>query len=65
MEPLIHSVELIKLIDEVIQELKNKDVRALKNGDLHDYIDQVQIKLAGLHNELAESYFLKPPEVTE
>jgi len=65
MEPLIHSKELIKLIEEVSNELKHKDVRALKNGDLHDYVDQVQIKLAGIHNELAESYFLKPPELAE
>ena len=62
IEPLIYSKDLIKLIDEVTTKLKYKDVRSLKNGDLHDYVDQVQIKLAGIHNALAESYFLKPAQ---
>ncbi|MBU2871667.1 alpha-E domain-containing protein [Colwellia sp. E2M01] len=62
ISPLIKSLELIKLIDETIKEVKYKDVRALKNGYLHDYIDTIQIRLADIHNALAESYFLKPPE---
>jgi uncharacterized alpha-E superfamily protein len=65
MKSLPNSIGLIKLIDEVTENLKNEDVRALKNGDLHDYVDKIQIKLADIHNELAESYFLKPPEVAE
>jgi len=62
IKPLINSDELIKLIDEAIDELKGEDVRLLKNGHLHDFVDQIQIKLAGIHNSLAELYFLKPTE---
>jgi uncharacterized alpha-E superfamily protein len=62
IEPLLYSDELIKLIDKASDELKHQDVRALKNGDLHDYVDEIQIKLAGIHNMLAELYFLKPAE---
>tara|TARA_R110001583_G_scaffold4077_3_gene24352 strand:+ start:525 stop:1472 length:948 start_codon:yes stop_codon:yes gene_type:complete len=65
MEPLIHSKNLIKLIDQTCNELKNKNVRELKNGDLHDYVDKIQIKLAAIHVELAESYFLKAPQPAE
>lgn len=59
ISPLDKSADLIELIDVSIDELKDKDVRALKNGLLHDYIDTIQIKLADIHNALAESYFLK------
>lgn len=62
IKPLVNSDELIKLIDNTIDELKDEDVRLLKNGHLHDFIDQIQIKLAGVHNGLAELYFLKPAE---
>lgn len=65
MQPIIHSEELIKLIDQVCDSLKNEDVRMLKNGDLHDYVDKIQLKLAGVHNQLAELYFLKAPELIE
>lgn len=65
IESLLHSKEIIKVIDEAIKELKFKDVRALKNGYLHKYIDQIQISLAGIHHELAESYFIKPAETED
>jgi len=64
-EPLLNSSGIIKVIDKTIYDLKHKDVRALKNGYLHRYVDQIQIDLAGIHNELAESYFLKAPELQE
>ncbi|WP_435235840.1 alpha-E domain-containing protein [Psychromonas sp. PT13] len=64
-EPLLNSSGIIKVIDKTIYDLKHKDVRALKNGYLHRYVDQIQIDLAGIHNELAESYFLKTPELQE
>ncbi|WP_372882799.1 alpha-E domain-containing protein [Psychromonas sp.] len=59
IEPLVNSPQVIELIDEASDDLKHSDVRVLRNGELHDYIDQLQIKLAGIHNALAESYFLK------
>lgn len=62
IEPLAKSDTLIKLIDEAIDELKGENVRLLKNGLLHDFIDDIQIKLAGVHNGLAELYFLKQAE---
>ncbi|PLT23236.1 alpha-E domain-containing protein [Pseudoalteromonas sp. MelDa3] len=60
--PLPNSIEIIKSIDNAIVELENKDVRVLKNGLLHDFIDEIQIDLAGIHNGLAETYFLKQAE---
>ena len=60
--PLTNSTAIIKLIDVAIDDLKNEDVRSLKNGHLHNYIDQIQIELAGIHNALAQTYFLKPVE---
>jgi uncharacterized alpha-E superfamily protein len=62
IKPLVNSEELIALINEAIDELKSEDVRALKNGYLHDFVDQIQIKLADVHNGLAELYFLKQAE---
>ncbi|MBB1420866.1 alpha-E domain-containing protein [Pseudoalteromonas sp. SG43-7] len=62
VSPLPNSTEIINLIDAVVKQLKAEDVRALKNGHLHNYMDQIQIELAGIHNALAQTYFLKPPE---
>ncbi|MDA7747247.1 alpha-E domain-containing protein [Psychromonas sp.] len=62
ISPLPNSAEIIVSIDKTIEELKAKDVRDLKAGNLHDYMDEIQIKLAGIHNNLAELYFLKPAE---
>jgi uncharacterized alpha-E superfamily protein len=62
VSPLPHSAEIMVAIDKTIDGLKAKDVRALKKGLLHNYIDEIQLKLAGIHNGLAELYFLKPAE---
>jgi uncharacterized alpha-E superfamily protein len=59
---LPNSKGIIDLIEIAIKELKSEEVRQLKNGFLHKYIDQIQIELAGIHNELAQTYFLKPAE---
>ena len=59
---LPNSSEIIISIDKAIDELKKEDVRALKKGILHNYIDEVQLKLADIHNDVAELYFLKPAE---
>ena len=50
---LPNSAEIIKSIDDAIVELENKEVRVLKNGLLHDFIDEIQIYLVGIHNGLA------------
>ncbi|MBB1308436.1 alpha-E domain-containing protein [Pseudoalteromonas sp. SR41-8] len=62
ISPLPNSTDIINLIDAVVKQLKAEDVRALKNGHLHNYMDQIQIELASIHNALAQTYFLKPPE---
>ena len=62
IQPLANSTSIIELIDRAIDDLKEEDVRALKNGYLHRSIDQIQIELAGIHNELAQTYFLQPAE---
>lgn len=62
ISPLPRADEITISIDKAITELKADDVRALEKGHLHKYIDEIQIKLAGIHNDLAELYFLKPAE---
>jgi uncharacterized alpha-E superfamily protein len=62
ISPLPNSTQVVEVIDAAINELQDEDVRALKRGYLHDYIDEIQIKLAGIHNGLAETYFLKVAE---
>jgi len=59
ISPLPNSSKIILTIDQSINALKVEDVRALQRGLLHDYIDDIQLKLAGIHNGLAELYFLK------
>lgn len=59
---LPNSAEIIISIDKAITELTAKNVRALKKGRLHDYVDEIQLKLAAIHNDFAELYFLKPAE---
>jgi len=60
--PLPNSTEIITSIDKAIDELREKDVRSLQKGRLHNYIDEIQLKLADIHVGLAELYFLKPAE---
>lgn len=62
IKPLVNSKKLIVLIDEAISKLKEEDVRLLKNGYLHSFVDEIQIKLGDIHNGLAELYFLKQAE---
>ncbi|WP_413692222.1 alpha-E domain-containing protein [Pseudoalteromonas sp. KJ10-2] len=62
IQPLPNAAEIIDVIDHAIDELKSEDVRELKKGYLHDYIDNIQVELAAIHNGLAELYFLKPAE---
>ena len=57
--PLPNSDEIIMSIDKAIDDLQVEKVRALKKGLLHSYIDEIQLKLAGIHNDVAELYFLK------
>jgi uncharacterized alpha-E superfamily protein len=59
IEPLINSDQIISLVDNACDKLQDSNVRELKNGDLNNYIDQLQITFAEIHNALAESYFLK------
>jgi uncharacterized alpha-E superfamily protein len=65
ISPLPNSAEIITSIDKAIDELKAEDVRALQKGLLHNYIDEIQLKLAGIHNHVAELYFLKPAEIED
>jgi uncharacterized alpha-E superfamily protein len=59
IEPLINSAQIISLVENACEKLQDSNVRELKNGALSNYIDQLQITFAEIHNTLAESYFLK------
>ncbi|KMT66019.1 alpha-E domain-containing protein [Catenovulum maritimum] len=56
--PIHHSDDMQNLLEKVTDDLKQTKVRSLKNGDLHEFLDKVQIDLAGIHNLIAKSYFL-------
>jgi uncharacterized alpha-E superfamily protein len=62
ISPLPNSAAIIKSINKAIDALESEEVRALKKGLLHDFIDEIQINLADIHNDLAETYFLKQAE---
>ncbi|WP_354623695.1 alpha-E domain-containing protein [Psychromonas sp. MME2] len=59
---LPNSEEIIIPIDKAISDLAADDVATLKKGNLHEYMDEIQITLAGIHNDLAGLYFLKVTE---
>ncbi|CCQ12555.1 Protein containing domains DUF403 [Pseudoalteromonas luteoviolacea B = ATCC 29581] len=42
-----------------IKELTSWDTNELKAQALHDFMDEIQIDLADIHNQLAKQYFLK------
>lgn len=49
---------MIQRIDHSIVELEKQPVAKLRGQALHDYIDELQIDLADIHQQLAEQYFL-------
>ncbi|MCU4674115.1 alpha-E domain-containing protein [Catenovulum sp. 2E275] len=57
--PITHSEQIDAVIADVTKDLVTTDVRKLKNGQLHQFLDDIQIDLAEIHNRLAELYFLK------
>ncbi|WP_017446693.1 alpha-E domain-containing protein [Gayadomonas joobiniege] len=58
-EPLPNSEQVHRVIQDVIKDLTHTNVRSLKNGHLHEFLDQIQIDLAQIHNQISELYFLK------
>ncbi len=58
IEPIAKSEQVEAVIQDVMTDLTTTDVRQLKNGRLHQFLDDIQIDLAAIHTKLAELYFL-------
>ncbi|WP_026374774.1 alpha-E domain-containing protein [Aestuariibacter salexigens] len=52
------NAAMIERIDHSITELEKQPVANLQGKALHDYIDELQIDLADIHQQLSEQYFL-------
>ncbi|XOV80348.1 MAG: alpha-E domain-containing protein [Aestuariibacter sp.] len=50
---------MLERIDHSISELLLQNIGSLKGQYLHDYIDELQIDLADIHNQLSKQYFLQ------
>ena len=63
LEEVIKSVpnseQLNSIFVQARKKLTHANVRKLKNGELHKFIDDIQIELAEVHSKLAKLYFLK------
>lgn len=49
---------MIERIDHSISDLEKQPVASLRGRALHNYIDELQIDFADIHQQLAEQYFL-------
>ena len=49
---------MIERIDHSISDLEKQPVATLRGRALHNYIDELQIDFADIHQQLAEQYFL-------
>ena len=49
---------MLERVEHSIVELEKHQVAGLRGQKLHDYIDELQIDLADIHQQLAEQYFL-------
>lgn len=54
-----NSEQLNSIFEQARKKLTHANVRKLKNGELHKFIDDIQIELAEVHSKLAKLYFLK------
>lgn len=49
---------MLERVQHSIDELQHQQVDGLTGSKLHDYVDELQLDLADIHNQLAEQYFL-------
>ncbi|MBJ2127988.1 MULTISPECIES: alpha-E domain-containing protein [Alteromonas] len=52
------SKAIIEHIDHSIEDLEKQSVATLRGRALHNYIDELQIDFADIHQELSQQYFL-------
>jgi uncharacterized alpha-E superfamily protein len=65
-EQLPNSDAALRAISHVQRTINNSDVIALLNeGELHDFIDELQLDLASIHEQLALTWFGYEPAVEE
>jgi uncharacterized alpha-E superfamily protein len=56
------SVDYLK---GLIAKVEGTAVEELRHDDLHAFIDELQLALIKLHEQIAQTYFLPPPELAE
>lgn len=59
IEHIPNNEKMLERIEHSIVELEKQPVDKLEGDALHDYIDELQIDLADIHQQLAEQYFLR------
>ncbi|WP_016956358.1 alpha-E domain-containing protein [Catenovulum agarivorans] len=59
INPVPNSEQLNSIFEQAKKQLTHANVRKLKNGELHKFMDDIQIELAHVHSKLAKLYFLK------
>ncbi len=50
--------EALRSIERLRRQLRGFEAEALESAQLHDYIDELQLKIDGLHGAISESWFL-------
>ncbi|AWB68793.1 hypothetical protein C2869_21380 [Saccharobesus litoralis] len=56
---LPNSEQIDAAINKASHAVNQADTSQLKNGVLHQFIDEIQIELTYIHDELAKAYYLK------
>ncbi len=61
MDRYVHQLpspdEMIARISHSISDLNAENIERIEGAKLHDFIDELQIDFADIHNQLAEQYF--------
>ena len=47
------------------KDLRRIDIGEMSQASLHEFIDELQLGIMGVHQTLAQTYFLPPPAIEE
>ena len=56
-ETLPHNEQTLRAIGQAIRSIDTDVISLLRESKLHDYIDEIQLDLANIHNSIANSWF--------
>lgn len=61
LQTLPRNTGAIAIVDDLRQQISQTEPQRLSSGDLHLYIDQLQLRLADLHVAIEATWFLREP----